>query len=196
MSDIVSSTHLLEAAGPGYLWLLVRHRALVAAAVERQGGEFLSHAGDSTLAVFDRPENALVAAVEAQQALGAEPWPDGLAVRVRMGVHTGDVYDAGGEPVGLAINHGARVMAAAAPGQVTVSPAVVVDGVAARLARAGVVLADAGRHTMRDHTGPVRLRQVVADGVTVVVPPPPAQVPGVEPVVAGAVVPASRRARG
>ncbi len=31
-------------------------------------------------------------------------------------------------------------------------------------------VADAGWHALRDHVGPVRLRQVVADGLTVVLP--------------------------
>ncbi|HET6950907.1 MAG TPA: adenylate/guanylate cyclase domain-containing protein, partial [Acidimicrobiales bacterium] len=124
-SDIVASTRLVAAAGPAYPDLLLRHRALIARAVARWGGRFLAHAGDGTLAVFDRPAGALAASVEAQQALGAAPWPDGLAVRVRMGVHSGEVYEVGGEPVGLTLNHGARIMGAARAGQVVLTDAVV-----------------------------------------------------------------------
>lgn len=171
-SDMVASTALLEAAGARYPGLLVRHRRLIAAAVARRGGRFLSHAGDGTMAVFDRADGALLASVEAQRALGAESWPDGMVPRVRMGVHVGDIYEVDGEPVGLAIHQGARIMAAARPGQVMVSPAA---AAAARGADhrppAGVALADAGWHELRDHhSGSVRLQQVVADGVTVVPP--------------------------
>lgn len=165
-SDIVASTELVAAAGPGYPRLLARHRRLIAAAVRRFGGRFLSHAGDGTLAVFDEPVAALAASVEAQRALGDEPWPAGLAPRVRMGVHAGEVYDLAGEPVGLPLHEGARIMAVAAAGQVVVSDAVV-EAVAAG---SGPRLADAGWHAVRDHRGPVRLHQVVADGLTVVVP--------------------------
>ncbi len=170
-SDIVSSTHLLEAAGPDYPGLLLRHRALIAAAVVRRGGEFLSHAGDGTLAVFDRADGALLASVEAQRALAAEPWPEGRVPRVRMGVHVGDIFEIEGEPVGLVINHGARIMSAAQPGQVMLSAAAAeaatCDG---RPRVGGFSVADAGWHALRDHAGPVRLRQVVADGLTVVLP--------------------------
>lgn len=176
-SDMVASTQLLEIAGPRYPRLLARHRALIAAAVTRQGGHFLAYAGDGTLAVFDRAGDALAAAVAAQRALAAEPWPDDLVPRVRMGLHSGDVYDVDGEPVGLPVNHGARVMAAAGAGQILVSPAA-----AAALGLAGpvldvdgIVVADAGWHTLRDHATPVRLRQVVADGLTMA---PPAAAPG------------------
>jgi class 3 adenylate cyclase len=168
--DMVSSTELVEAAGPRYPQLLARHRALIGAAVERWGGRFLAHAGDGTLALFDDPRDAVAAAVDAQRALGDEPWPGSLAPRVRMGVHAGEVYDLDGEPVGLAVNLGARVMAEAAGGQVVVS-----DAVAQAVGGEGPPrLADAGWHQIRNHAGPVHLHQVVADGLTVVVPHPPA----------------------
>lgn len=172
LSDMVASTRLLEIAGPRYPRLLARHRALIAAAVTGRRGRFLTHAGDGTLAVFDRAGDALAAAVAAQQALAAEPWPDDFVPRVRMGVHTGDVYEVGGEPVGLAVNRGARVMAAAVAGQVLVSPAASaalgLTGGAREVG--GIVVADAGWHRLRDHATAVHLRQVVADGLTVVPP--------------------------
>ena len=175
-TDIVGSTRLLEAAGESYPWVLLRHRALISGAVERLGGSFLAHAGDGTLAVFDCAHDAIAASVEAQQALAAERWPDGLALRVRAGVHAGEIYEVDGEPVGLTINQGARIMAAAEPGQVIVSSAALTA--ASPCASSGAMgattvrypIADAGWHALRDHIGPVRLRQVVADGLTVVLP--------------------------
>jgi class 3 adenylate cyclase len=171
-SDMVASTVLLEAAGARYPGLLVRHRRLIAAAVARRGGRFLAHAGDGTLAVFERADGALLASVEAQRALGAEAWPEGLVPRVRMGVHVGDVYEIDGEPVGLAIHQGARIMAAARPGQVMVSAVAAAAATrgSGRRSTAGVTLVDAGWHELRDHSGSVRLQQVVADGLTVVPP--------------------------
>src|SRR5215510_5915003 len=80
-SDIVGSTRLIERAGDGYPGLLVRHRRIIAAAVGRLGGRFLSHAGDGTLAVFDRPGAALRAAPDARAARPPGPGPGGWAVR-------------------------------------------------------------------------------------------------------------------
>lgn len=187
-SDIVSSTQLLEAAGAEYPRVLVRHRSLIAAAVARRGGSFLAHAGDGTMAVFERPDAALLASVEAQRAVAAEPWPEGLAPRVRMSVHAGDVFDIDGEPVGLAINHGARIMSVAQAGQVIVSPAAAHAAEAAGgvgRGRGGLAVADAGWHELRDHCGPVRLRQLVADGLTVVLPATDSDVSVPEPTPAG-----------
>jgi class 3 adenylate cyclase len=151
-SDIVASTPLLAAAGPRYPALLRRHRVIVADTVAAWGGQFLSYAGDSTLALFTTAEDALAAAAEAQRA---------LAARVRMGVHAGEIYDLDGEPVGLAVNHGARVMAAAVAGQVLVSD-IVADAVARAGRRADTpVLTDAGWHDLRDHAGLIHLHQIV-----------------------------------
>lgn len=179
-SDIVGSTRLLRAAGDDYPELLVRHRELIARAVTRRRGRFLAHAGDGTMAVFDRVDHALAAAVDAQRALGAAPWPGDLVPRVRMGVHVGEIVEVDGEPVGLAVHHGARVMAAARPGQVLVSPdaaaAVGATGGAPAEGRAtvgdgaAVAVVDAGWHVLRDHDEPVRLGQVAADGLAVEAP--------------------------
>jgi class 3 adenylate cyclase len=174
-TDIGGSTRLLEAAGELYPAVLMRHRALIGEAVWGLGGRFLAHAGDGTLAVFDSAADAIAASVEAQRALSAERWPGGLALRVRTGVHAGEIYEIDGEPVGLTINQGARIMAAAEPGQVVVSSAAITAaapcaGRARRVAALGYPVADAGWHTLRDHVRPVRLRQVVADGLTVVPP--------------------------
>jgi class 3 adenylate cyclase len=174
-TDIVGSTHLLEAAGDRYPGVLMRHRALVGSAVQSLGGRFLAHAGDGTLAVFDCADDAIAASVEAQRALAAERWPGGLALRIRIGVHAGEIYEVDGEPVGLTINQGARIMAAAAPGQVVVSSAAMTAGAPCGdgpvpVAAVRYPVADAGWHMLRDHLQPVRLRQVVADGLTVVPP--------------------------
>jgi class 3 adenylate cyclase len=170
-TDIVGSTILLAAARDHYPGLLVRHRDLIGAAVRRAGGRFLTHAGDGTLAVFDRADDAIAASVDAQRALRAERWPDGLSLRVRMGVHVGEIYEIDGEPVGLVINQGARIMAAAEAGQVVVSSEVVTAAAPCDAPRGGdYPFADAGWHALRDYDRPVRLRQVVADGLTVVLP--------------------------
>ena len=41
-----------------------------------------------------------------------EPWPEGAAIRVRIGVHVGEVEETSAGLVGLAIHHAARIAAA------------------------------------------------------------------------------------
>src|SRR4029453_17125619 len=89
-SDIEGSTSLLDRAGAQYPVLLVDHRRIVRAAVEHAGGVEHGTEGDSFFVTFDSPTDGLAAAVEAQRALALHEWPDGLRVRVRMGLHVGE----------------------------------------------------------------------------------------------------------
>ncbi len=66
-----------------------RHDELVRKAIERRGGYVFTTAGDSFSAAFETAAAAVDAASEAQAALMEERWPEGVTIRVRMGVHTG-----------------------------------------------------------------------------------------------------------
>src|SRR4029450_5465637 len=76
-TDIVGSTGLAARAGASAPSLLVRHGELIAGAVAQRGGSYLSHAGDGTMAVFDRPDDALGGAVYAPRGLGGGARPGG-----------------------------------------------------------------------------------------------------------------------
>ena len=67
-----------------------------------------STAGDSFGAAFARARDAVAAAVDAQCALGVEVWPIASPVRVRMGLHTGEAQERGGDYFGSALNRAAR----------------------------------------------------------------------------------------
>lgn len=59
--------------------------------------------------------------MEAQTALAATAWPDGATLRVRMGLHTGETEERGGDYFGPAVNRAARLMASGHGGQVLCS---------------------------------------------------------------------------
>jgi class 3 adenylate cyclase len=79
---------------------LALHDALVREAIEAHDGDVLATGGDGFAAAFGRAHDALAAAQDAQTALAAESWPDGAVLRVRMGVHTGEVDERGGDYFG------------------------------------------------------------------------------------------------
>jgi hypothetical protein len=56
---------------------LATHDRLISTVVVDHGGRLVKAKGegDSTIGVFDRPASAVVAALELQRALAAEPWP-------------------------------------------------------------------------------------------------------------------------
>ena len=123
-TDIEGSTALLERAGDRYPDLLARHRQLVRGAIVRHGGVERGTEGDSFFVTFDSASSALAAGVEAQRAVELEPWPDGLRIRIRMGLHIGEVLDHDNDLVGMAIHHAARIAATAHGGQIVLSDSV------------------------------------------------------------------------
>src|SRR5215216_6837618 len=89
-TDIEGSTRLLHAlGGDRYADALAAHQRLLREAFAAHGGREVDTQGDAFFVAFPRAVDAVHAAVVAQRALAAYPWPDGAAVRVRMGLHTG-----------------------------------------------------------------------------------------------------------
>lgn len=114
--DIAGSTARLAALGDrAWRDLVGRYRALVRAELARHRGVEVNTAGDSFLATFDGPARAIRCASAVSDAVR------GLGIAVRAGLHTGECEVAGGDVHGLAVHIGARVAAAADPGEVLVS---------------------------------------------------------------------------
>ena len=70
--------------------VLARHDEIVRGAIESHAGYVVKTTGDGFHAAFGTARDALEAALAAQQALAAEPPVQGVVVKVRMGVHTGE----------------------------------------------------------------------------------------------------------
>jgi predicted ATPase/class 3 adenylate cyclase len=169
-TDIEGSTRLELALGTSrYGELRERHRVLLRQVWLRHGGVEVGTEGDSFFVVFERPSAAVAAAAEAQRVLSDEPWaPDGV-VRVRMGMHTGEVGLVGGSYVGTAINRASRIASAAHGGQVVVS-ATTRALVGASLPE-GTSLRDLGAYRLRDLPDAERLFQLDIEGLRSAFPP-------------------------
>jgi class 3 adenylate cyclase len=88
-TDIEGSTRLVKQLRERYGEVLQEHRRLLRAAFEAHGGYEVDTQGDSFFIAFSSARDALLAAVEGQLALVSHTWPDGVEIRVRMGLHTG-----------------------------------------------------------------------------------------------------------
>ncbi len=165
ITDIEGSTRLLIELGDAYPAVLERHNELLREAVAAQGGVAVSTAGDSVFAAFPSARGAVLAAVQAQRVVRAEPWPGDRPLRVRMGVHTGEGRLGGDDYVGLDVHRAARISAAAHGGQVVVSEAT------ASLLGGDPELRDLGRHRLKDLVNAEHLFQVVAPGLASQFPP-------------------------
>src|SRR5579884_2074753 len=168
-TDIEGSTRLLQQLGSRYAELLAQHRRLLRSAVETRGGTEIGAQGDACFAAFPRAQDAVAAAVAAQHAIGASTWPGGAAVRVRMGIHTGEPLIAEAGYVGMDVHRTARICAAAHGGQVLLSQAT--RELVADDPPLGVLLRDLGEHHLKDLPRPMRLWQVVAPDLRADFPP-------------------------
>lgn len=162
-TDIEGSTGVLARLGARYADVVSAYRVIVRDAVARVAGHELGTEGDSFFVVFRSVGDAVRAVVEAQAALAAATWPDGEAVRVRMGLHTGEPTRHEDGYVGMDVHRAARVAGAAHGGQVLVTEAT------CRIASAdpvpGVTFADLGLHRLKDLPEPERLHQLCAPGL-------------------------------
>jgi predicted ATPase/class 3 adenylate cyclase len=162
-TDIEGSTRLLERLGERYGKLQERHDAIIRAAIDGADGHEVGTEGDSFFAVFATPSGALRAAAQAQRELAATGSSDEDAVRVRMGVHTGEGVLGGDNYVGLDVNRAARIAAAAHGGQVLLSDAT--RAIVERSLPSGTELRDLGQHRLKDLLQPERLHQLVIEGL-------------------------------
>ncbi len=169
-TDIEGSTRLLERLGAAYAAVLGDHAAVIRAAIGAHGGREVDTQGDAFFAVFPDAAGALRFSVDVQRGLAAHPWPDGVTVRVRIGLHAGEAIPTRTGFVGMDVHHGARVAAAAHGGQVLCSGALAVE-----IADTRAAMGDEGEETpdlvplgafgLKDIREPVELLQVAAPGL-------------------------------
>jgi predicted ATPase/class 3 adenylate cyclase len=162
-TDIEGSTRLTQALGADWPPLLERHRQIARAAWAEHGGTEIGTEGDSFFVVFERPADAVAAAVAAQRGLAAEPWPLDAAIRVRMGLHTGEGLISGGTYVGLDVHRASRITGAAHGGQVLISgsTSALVEGALPE----GVTLREMGEHRLKDLSRPERIWGLSIEGL-------------------------------
>ena len=168
-SDIEGSTALLGRLGDRYGEALAAQRAVMRAAISASGGHEMGTEGDSFFVVFGSAADAVACCVAAQRALAGHAWPGGVAVRVRMGLHSGEPVRHQGGYVGMDVHRAARIAAAAHGGQVVLSDATRLLA-QARLP-AGVSVRDLGLHRLKDLQLPERIYQLAVPGLAEQFPP-------------------------
>src|SRR5947207_6840001 len=158
LTDIEGSTRLWESHPDAMAQAVPAHYALLSDAVGRHGGvrPVEQGEGDSVVAAFARASDAVAAALEAQRALAAQVWPEGLDLRVRIALHTAEAQLRDeGNYFGVALSRCARVRAIAHGGQTLLSRGVH-DLVVERLPD-DASLVDLGTHRLRDLGRPEHL---------------------------------------
>ena len=148
-TDIVESTQAIVDLGDEQ-WrdVLSHYRTMVRRELARSHGREVNTAGDAFFAVFGQPLNGV------QCALAMRDGVRELGLRVRTGLHYGEVETRGEQVTGLAVHAAARVMSTAGEDQVVISA-----DLAATLGDA-VPIEDAGRQALRGVPGEWQLYRV------------------------------------
>ena len=118
-TDLVGSTAMATRLGDAsWKRLLDRHDDVCRRAVEQHRGHLVKLTGDGILATFDGPGRAIDCAKTIAVNL------EGIDLRIRAGIHTGEIELRHGDIGGIAVNMAARVMSAAFDGEVWVTSTV------------------------------------------------------------------------
>jgi class 3 adenylate cyclase len=153
MTDIVDSTKTAAEIGDAaWRQRLANHNRLIRRQLERFGGREVDTTGDGFLSAFASAEAGLRAALSMHEVVAE------ARVRIRAGVHTGEVDLLGdGHLRGIAVHETARIMAAAPGGSVYTS------AVTRALALStGLRFESVGPHTLKGIAEPVELFVVAA----------------------------------
>jgi class 3 adenylate cyclase len=160
-TDIEGSTVLLRELKGSYGLLLRVHHRMLERAFEEHRGRSMGSEGDSLFFVFPTAHDAVLGAVTAQQRVEHHSWPDGVRLRVRIGIHSGPVTISGGEYVGLTVHEVSRICAVAHGGQIVCSSSVA-DALGGDV---GAELRELGTFVLRGFPAGTRLFQVCAPGL-------------------------------
>ncbi len=186
-TDIEGSTKLLERLREEYATVLEVQRQIFRAAFGRWNGHEIDTQGDSFFVAFPRAIDAVCCVMEAQRELVAINWPQGVQVRVRMGLHTGEpivtrgggltgsIKERPGERqappfyIGMDVHRAARIAAAGYGGQALLSQTTR-DLVYQDLPK-GTSLRDLGAHKLKDIRFPQQIYQLEIEGLVSEFPP-------------------------
>jgi class 3 adenylate cyclase len=121
-SDIEGSTNLLKQLGDEqYAELLRTHRRIVRETFGLYHGQEIDTQGDAFFYSFHRAREAVAAAVAVQREHSNQAWPQGVTVRVRLGLHTGEPAIGEDGYTGLDVVRASRIAAVGRGGQVLLS---------------------------------------------------------------------------
>jgi predicted ATPase/class 3 adenylate cyclase len=148
-TDVENSSSLWERDGTAMMSALARHVSLLREAVDAHGGVLYKTVGDGTQSAFPTAPAAISAALTAQSALLAEPWPDELGpLRACMAIHAGEAEPRGGDYLAAPLNRLSRVLGMARGGQILLTEAV--EQLAQDGLPAGGSLQELGEMRLRD----------------------------------------------
>jgi class 3 adenylate cyclase len=169
-ADAVGYSRAMASDEEGTVKVLNAHRAVIDGIIQFHEGRIVNTAGDSVLAEFASPTQAVRCAVEIQDALKTrnDSLPEDRRMQFRIGVNLGDVMVKGDDLLGDGVNVAARLESIAEPGGIYVASSVY-DQIAGKL---DLGFSDLGEQSLKNIDRPVRAYRVDRDKRAT---PPPAR---------------------
>jgi predicted ATPase/class 3 adenylate cyclase len=169
-TDIVGSTALLRRYPNDVMGAMDLHDQILHAAIRRYSGDPFRHTGDGVLAIFERPLDAVLAAIDTQREMRGTTWGPTGRLRMRFGIHTGLTRPRGeNDYFGPALPTATRLQDAANADQILLS-----DVTAERLAtdrhQMPFELSHLGEHHFKG-IAPIRVYQVCISDLPSAFPP-------------------------
>jgi class 3 adenylate cyclase len=165
-SDIEGSTSLLKRLGDdGYAELLRTHRRIVRETFAEYHGQEIDTQGDAFFYSFHRAREAVAAAVAVQRAHAEQAWPQGVSVRMRLGLHTGEPAVGEDGYTGLDVVRASRIAAVGRGGQVLLSDTT--RAIVAGDLPDGVAIRSLGDQRLKDIDQPEALHELTIPDVPV-----------------------------
>jgi predicted ATPase/class 3 adenylate cyclase/DNA-binding CsgD family transcriptional regulator len=160
LTDLQGSTGAWERQPKGMRSAMARHDAILANTVANHTGVLVEagREGDSVLAAFKTSADAAACALEIQKSFGGESWPEGLDLKVRIALHTGEAQLRGDHYFGPALNRCARLLATCHPGQILLTKAT--ESMLADELPPGAEVQDLGLHRLKDLARPEQVFQL------------------------------------
>ena len=125
-ADVVGYSQLMEADEEATIRTRHAYRNVIDGLVDDHRGRVFGSAGDSVVAEFASPVEAVRCAVDIQREVGARnaDLPEDRRMRFRIGINLGDVVVEGEDLLGDGVNIAARLETLAEPGGVCISQTV------------------------------------------------------------------------
>lgn len=160
LTDLQGSTQAWEKHPTAMRSAMERHDAILANTVRERAGMLVEagREGDSVLAVFKTAGAAAACALDIQRNFANEFWQEGLELKVRIALHTGEAQLREGHYFGSALNRCARLLATCHPGQILLTKAT--EAMLADEVPAGAGLQDLGVHRLKDLARPEQVYQL------------------------------------
>jgi class 3 adenylate cyclase len=172
-TDAVGYSRLMSESEEETARILAAHRAVIDGIIQFHDGRIFDTAGDSVLAEFGSPVQAVRCAVEIQDALKTrnDSLPENRRMMFRIGINLGDVMVKGTDLLGDGINVAARLESIAEPGGICIASSVY-DQISGKL---NLNLTDIGEQALKNITRPIRAYRIQSTGLPQTPRPAPAR---------------------